>query len=443
MTNPTLAAFRRQRKNANRHTDRGKALLQTSIGTDGFIGAITAAADGEVFAGSARLEKAAEVFGQGAEPLVIHTDGRRAIVLVRDDIPNADDPTAVRLAVADNQIHVADYDPDAELLTNIAEGDAGIRAMFSHDEWRRILAEIPVNDTDVEPQIELKKELAIKWRTAPGQLWQLGEHRLLIADSTAPGTYPRLLGAERVDQLNCDPPSGVDIGREHEFRAEIGVSSRVDGGEVLNDNIKDYTEFYTKFLTPIPFAPYNTVYVFMQGKRMRELRQAMVNAGIYFSESLVWVKSSHVLGRQDYNHKHEDIVYGWKGKHLFYNGFKTSVIDGDIDIEQLDREQLLAIVREFRRHLDVIREKKPNRSPLHPTMKPVALVAGLIKDGTKKGAIVLDPFGGSGTCMVACEDNERRCRMVEQDHELAAVILERWTALTGKTPGKIEAENGG
>ena len=136
-----MSKFRPQQKNANKHTEHGTRLLEKSITQDGFIDAQTAAADGEIFSGSARLELSEDKFA-GVEPIVVHSDGKRPIIVVRDDIPSADDPRARRLSIAANQIGATDWNPDGDILKEWGE-DKDIRAMFAASEWAEVTGEVP------------------------------------------------------------------------------------------------------------------------------------------------------------------------------------------------------------------------------------------------------------------------------------------------------------
>jgi hypothetical protein len=146
--NDEAIELRPQARNANKHTAYGLRLLEKSIQTDGYIDAQTAAADGEIISGSARLEVAAEKFtdeetGEAVEPIIVHSDGKRPVIVIRDDIPNADHPRARRLSVAANQIAKVDFDPDGALLSEWGGEDEAIKKMFADDEWAKITGEEP------------------------------------------------------------------------------------------------------------------------------------------------------------------------------------------------------------------------------------------------------------------------------------------------------------
>ena len=178
----TLSAFKPQKRNVNLGKPHGLAALDKSIRRDGYSAPIVAAADGEVFAGSKRLETSADVFGPDVKPIVIHSDGTRPIVHVRDDIPDADDPRAKRLGVADNLIAAMDWNPDGELLAALIGEDKFIEEMARQENASlKALAEYQSEQelVDAEPQIDRAAELNKKWKVKTGDLWRIGAHRLL------------------------------------------------------------------------------------------------------------------------------------------------------------------------------------------------------------------------------------------------------------------------
>ena len=180
MTKPKiekLSDLKTQSRNANKHTVYGLRLLEKSLREDGFIDAQTAAADGEIISGSARLEKAVEIFtdkqGEEVEPIIVHSDGSRPVIVIRDDIPNAESARARRLSVAANKIAQVDFDPDWALLKEWGGEDEQIKKLFSDDEWREGTGEEPAT-VDAEPQIDRAAELQVKWGTKLGDLWGMG-----------------------------------------------------------------------------------------------------------------------------------------------------------------------------------------------------------------------------------------------------------------------------
>ncbi|MBR3237054.1 MAG: site-specific DNA-methyltransferase [Oscillospiraceae bacterium] len=173
------------------------------------------------------------------------------------------------------------------------------------------------------------------------------------------------------------------------------------------------------------------------------MREAVQNTGLKVAQIIIWVKNTFALGRQDYQWRHEPAVYGWKegAAHYFTDNRTLSTVFGKgLDIDALDEDAAKAKLRYLFNNLQqsTIFEDKPIRSEDHPTMKPVRLIEKLVKNSSRPGDIVLDVFGGSGTTLIACEEAERSCRMLEIDPHYVDVIIRRWEDLTGKKAEKIE-----
>jgi DNA modification methylase len=207
-----------------------------------------------------------------------------------------------------------------------------------------------------------------------------------------------------------DPPYGVDYSGKNEFLNKFDKGNHIQK-PINNDAITDYRKFFSAFMGLAPLAEYNTVYIFMSNKELHSLRLALDDCGYSWGDYLVWVKNNHVLGRKDYNAKHEFIVYGWKGKHKFYGEASATT---------------------------VLEYNRPLRSELHPTMKPVELVCKLISDGTPAKGKIYDPFGGSGSTLIAAEQLNRTCYMMELDPGYCDVIINRWEQFTGDKAVRLD-----
>ncbi|MBQ9602427.1 MAG: DNA modification methylase [Paludibacteraceae bacterium] len=246
----------------------------------------------------------------------------------------------------------------------------------------------------------------IKTRCQAGDIWQLGEHKLLCGDSTKEADIARLMGNEKADLWITDPPYNVNY--------EGGTDEKL---KIANDNMNsgDFFEFLkAAFTTAVKVLKEGcSFYMWYASREHVNFETALNAAGLTVREQLIWNKSSLVLGRFDYHFKHEPCLYGWKdgASHNWYN----------------DRSQ--TTVMDF---------EKPRKNDLHPTMKPVPLFAYQIANSSKKGDIVLDTFGGSGTTIIACENLGRKARSVELDPHYCDVILARWEKLTGKEAIKIQ-----
>lgn len=246
-----------------------------------------------------------------------------------------------------------------------------------------------------------------------GEIWQLGRHRLMCGDCTHKDDVDKLMQENKADMVFTDPPYGVDYASKNKFLNSIGKPNQIQT-PIKNDAIEDYHKFYKSFLELMPMAEYNTIYVAIVGRQLRQLLQVFEDLDLYFSQLLVWVKNNHVLGRTDYANKHELILYGWKGKHEFYGEFDTTVWEIN----------------------------KPVSNNLHPTMKPLELIQRAIKNSSKPEGLIYDPFLGSGSTLIACEQTNRVCYGMEIDEHYCSVIIKRWEEYTGQKAVKI-ADIGG
>lgn len=291
---------------------------------------------------------------------------------------------------------------EAERLDEFSQLLAKDRADFERILETKFDIQFHKEETDI-PEIPANTNIQL------GDIYQLGNHRIICGDCTDLQNYQRLMGEKMVDSLISDPPYGVDYANKNAFLNTFGKANHIET-PINNDSIHDYRQFFSKFLSIIRFSEYNTVFITMSGKELVNLYLAMIDQKITWGDFLVWVKNNHVLGRKDYNAKHEFIIYGWKGKHKFYaNSHRTTVL-------------------EF---------KKPHTNNLHPTMKPLELLRQLIQDGTEKEMIVYDPFLGSGSTLIACEQTNRVCYGMELDPHYVDVIIQRWENYTGKKSKKL------
>lgn len=282
-------------------------------------------------------------------------------------------------------------------------------------------------DDEIEELDEEKEAVLVElW-----DVFKLWDHTIVCGDCTKAEDLEKLLGDNKIDILITDPPYGVDYSSKNEF-----LNNKMKGNknqdEILNDNITEYRAFFRDFLSIIPFSDYNTFYIFISGKEIHNLYLALQDVEFYASSDLVWVKNNHVLGRQDYNSRHENIIYGWKGKHKFYGNFRQSVFDEGNPLKDMDKNQLIKLVNQYRNaeNSTIIREDKPLKSDLHPTMKPVALVTKLMLDGSNPGFNVYDPFIGSGTTLISAEKTKRICFGMELNPKNVQTIIKRFYKFT-------------
>lgn len=274
-------------------------------------------------------------------------------------------------------------------------------------------------------------------RCKRGEVWQLGEHRVMCGDSTSAEDVEKLRGGVLADMLCTDPPYNVDY--------EGGTGDKL---KIMNDKMSDrsFLEFLTKAMQSANQALKNgaAIYVWHADSEGLNFRKAFKAAGWTLRQCLIWVKNSLVLGRQDYQWKHEPCLYGWKdgAGHYFCDlrSETTTIEDNPQEWQKMSKQELVAILKEIysdKVETSIIREDKPARNAEHPTMKPIKLLARLIRNSSRKGAVVLDTFGGSGSTLIACEQLNRKCLILELDPHYCDVILARWEKLTGQTAVKI------
>ena len=260
-----------------------------------------------------------------------------------------------------------------------------------------------VKEDDFDVEAELRKPVFSK----AGDLWMLGEHRLLCGDSTKPETYELLMNGKKAQLVVTDPPYNVDY---------KGTAGKIKNDKMAEDQFEQfllaaYSQMYESMTDDA------SIYVFHSDSHGLAFRKAFEEAGFYLSGCCIWKKQSLVLGRSPYQWQHEPVLFGWKkkGKHQWYTGRKESTI------------------WEF---------DKPKKNADHPTMKPVALVAYPIMNSTMTGCLVLDPFGGSGSTLIACEQTGRTCYTVELDEKFCDVIVKRYIDQIGSAEGVTVLRDG-
>ncbi len=252
-------------------------------------------------------------------------------------------------------------------------------------------AEPTAEEDDYEMPDEIQTDIVL------GDLFEIGEHRLLCGDSTQTDTFEKLMQGEFADMVVTDPPYNVA------YEGKTKDALTIENDSMGNDEFYKFLyDFYSAITTAVKKG--GAIYVWHASSEVVNFGKAMVDAGWLLKQQLIWVKNTMVMGRQDYQWKHEPCLYGWLagGSHHWYSDRKqTTVIEWD----------------------------KPQRNGEHPTMKPVGLFSYQIQNSSKKGDIVIDAFGGSGTTMVACEQLNRKARVIEFDPKYCQVIIDRMRKL--------------
>jgi len=243
-----------------------------------------------------------------------------------------------------------------------------------------------------------------------GDIYQLGDHRLYCGSAT---DVPSALFTEKVRAVITDPPYGVAyVENKAHFKETIGAKlakpQMICGDQLQSD--EEYAQFTKDWLEQVKphLDKYNTAYIFNTDLMICALRAGMKVAGWYYSQMIIWIKNTIVVGRKDYLQQHELIAYGWQGRHK----------------------------QERSKSSSVILYPKPHRSALHSAMKPVGLMRKLLLNSTRIGDIIYDPFGGSGSTLIACEHTKRKCLMVEMDPGYCQRIIKRWEILTNQSAVK-------
>jgi len=380
--------------NARTHSPAQITKLRSSLREFGFVNPVIVDRDFSVIAGHGRLIAAKEE-GFTEVPCVFV-----------DHLTEAQKKAYI---IADNR-YAEDAGWDEELLRLEIESlqgmefDVGLLG-FEPAELNKLMTdEDGIQEDDFDVDAELQKPAITK----PGDVWLLGRHRLVCGDSTKAETYQALMDGKKANLVVTDPPYNVNY--------------EGSAGKIKNDNMGN--EAFYSFLFDAfknvdeAMAQDASIYVFHADTEGLNFRKAFTDAGFYLSGTCIWKKQSLVLGRSPYQWQHEPVLFGWKkkGKHMWYSDRKQSTI-WEYD--------------------------KPKKSGDHPTMKPVALVAYPITNSSMSGCIVLDPFGGSGSTLIACEQTDRICYTIELDEKFCDVIVKRYIDQVGSEDGVfLQRENG-
>lgn len=373
-----------------RKNDVAVDAVAASIKEFGFKIPILLDKNGTIIAGHTRLKAAIKL-------------GLKEVPCICADDLNEEQVKALRLA--DNKTaELADWDFDLlnDELLDIIDID-----MTSFG-FEKLLDARP----DLEDEEDFDVDAEVPAIVNAGERYQLGNHILMCGDSTNKEDVTKLLRGGVADLLLTDPPYNVNYSG--------GTKEKLT---IANDDMDD-SSFYQFLIDAFANAdsvmrPGAAFYIWHADSNGLTFRRACNDAGWQIRQCLIWVKNSMVLGRQDYQWKHEPCLYGWKdgASHYFVaDRTETTVREYDLNEEKTT----------------ILRYDKPTSSKLHPTMKPVKLMGDLIYNSSRKGDSVLDLFGGSGTTLIACEETGRNCYMMEYDPHYCDVIISRWEALTGK-----------
>lgn len=405
-----IASLTADPQNARTHDDTNLKAIQGSLREFGQRKPIVITQDNTIAAGNGTVAAAKEL-------------GWTDIQAVR--VPADWDADRIKaFALADNRTaELATWDTEV-LNTQLKELEsAGIDVSeFGFQELEVPILDIETFEDEIPdvPNIPTAKH---------GDIWQLGDHRVVCGDSTNPDVLSIALDGELADCILTDPPYNVAY--------QGGTKDKLT---IQNDDMS--AEQFDTFLFDSYAAMYKVtkeggpIYVFHADSAGKEVRNNHVKTGWLLKQCLIWVKNSLVLSRQDYNWQHEPILYGWKpgAAHSWHGPFtNTTVLDfANGDLAKKSKEELINFITEALDVSTAIREKRPTKNDIHPTMKPIALVGRLLKNSMLKGERVLDPFGGSGSTLIAAEQLGLKAAVVELDPKYVDAIVTRWENLTGQ-----------
>lgn len=404
-----LADLKLDPRNARAHDARNLQAIAESLRRFGQQKPIVIDADGVVIADNGTVEAARSL-------------GWTSIDAVRTQLSGAD---AVAYTLADNRTaELAHWHTEA-LASLLGSLDEDVVQAIGWDA-KDLAAILPARELPEDEPPPLRPDP----QTRPGDIVVLGAHRLACGSCLDAELMERLMAGERADCLVTDPP--YNVGYEGKTADRLTIENDAMGEEEFARFLR--AAFASAFART---REGGVAYVFHADTRGEAFRREFAAAGFTLRQCLVWIKDAFVLGRQDYHRQHEPILYGWKPgcAHAWYGArSRSTVLDDDPNLEALPDGGDAALLRELREETTALREPRPRANAEHPTMKPVRLVGRLIQNSTLRGETVLDPCGGSGSALAACEHLGRRCRTVEFDPRYCDAIVARWHLLTGGTP---------
>lgn len=382
----SVDALKPYEKNAKKHPDKQVNHIANSIREFGFRQPLVVDKDNVIVIGHGR-HLAAKTLGLDAVPCI------RADDLTEEQIK------ALRLA--DNKTNESEWD------LSLLNGE--LDDIFDID-MEQFGFDVALDDQPVEI-VEDEVPEKVETRCKQGDIWELGNHRLICGDSTSIETVDALMSGEKADMVFTDPPWNVNYGAQQNHPS--WKPRQIMNDSMSTEDFRDFMRNAFKAMNNASKAGCMT-YVVMSAQEWGNMMIALAENDYHWSSTIIWNKDQLVLSRKDYHTKYEPIWYGWKA--------------GESRLCPL----------EDRKQCDVWDFERPKRSEEHPTMKPVPLVARAITNSSKKGNNVLDLFGGSGTTLIACEQTGRKCFMSELDEHYCDVIITRWENFTGKKAIKVE-----
>jgi DNA modification methylase len=396
------------KRNANKGTPAGQDMVDQSIADYGAGRSIVVDRNGAVIGGNKTLKSAIDA---GLDVEVVTTKGDKLIVHQREDLDLDEDTKARMLAYADNRASELGLVWDTDVIGEDIASGLDLDDMFSDAELKKLGVDLLGDGEPPEAQIDAAELLQEKWQVKTGDVWQIGEHRLMCGDSTNQVDVDNILDSEDPVLLLTDPPYGVSIG-ETNYNPKQGKVDKLQNDNLRGDAFFDFISDSIRHWLRPRMSIYSWSAALSEGGTMLA---ALKSIGVHIQGQIVWVKPSLVLGQADYQWRHEQCWYGYikgsKPSHYWYGGRKETTV------------------------WDSSRE---TYTP-HPTQKPVPIMSKSIINSSSKGQVVCDPFLGSGTTMVACENLGRKCYGMEIEPKYCAVILERMSDM-GLTPERVDGD---
>lgn len=410
-------------ENNPRNNDEAVEPVANSISEFGFKVPIVATPDGEIINGHTRW-KAAKKLKLKTVPVIIADD------LTEEQV------RAFRLA--DNKVaEIAQWDISATLLSEVESVDNLDMTLFGFTDSDYTLDDFEDEETDTDiSEDEIESEGDSVSSVEYGDIYQLGRHRLMCGDSTSAGDMKELVNGEKIDLYVTDPPYNV----AYEGKTEEAMT-------IQNDSMDDAS--FRQFLRDAfsvadqHLKSGGAFYIWHADSEGLNFRAAVKETGWLLKQNLVWVKNSIVLGRQDYQWKHEPCLYGWKdgASHYFIDNrsLATVIEEDEENLKEMTKGELISYIKTMQENspTSIFYEDKPVRSDIHPTMKPLKLIARCVLNSSKKGERVLDSFNGGGSTLMVCEKTERIYYGMELDPVYVERTIKRWEEETGLKAEKI------
>lgn len=398
------------------HSQKNKDLIKKSIEEAGIGRSIVIDAENEIIGGNGIVSQ----LPKDTKIKVIETKGDELVVVKRTDLKTNDEKRK-KLAILDNSTT-----DTSEFNMDLLQED------YTPEELTVLGIKIETTDVPVEQIEEDDIPEEVQTRSQAGDLWKLGDNFLLVGDSTKQEDIDKLMQGQTADLIMTDPPYNVAV-------------QNSQGMKIQNDDMSDsaFNQFLDDLFSVMAtkLKPGGAFYCWIVDYYRLSFETALEKNGLQVKQPLIWVKNSATFGRSDYHWRHEPVLYGWKSgqSHYFIEEYNhTTVLEklekiAKTGFEKLTKEDAVNLLNEiYKLPTTILRANKPIKDDMHPTQKPIQLLAALIRNSSRPNEIVLDACGGSGSTLMACEQLGRKCYINEIDPKYADVIIQRWENFTGQ-----------